>query len=89
MVTAGNPKALFFFSSLFPQFFADGQLSLGKAVAMVSSTLATTFLCMLGYAAAGWRIRRLFLRPRFRRGFQRGIGVALVAFGTGLALDRK
>lgn len=89
MVTASNPKAIFFFSSLFPQFFADGRLSLGKAVAMVASTLAMTFVCMLGYAAAGARIRELFRRPRFRKGFQRGVGAALVSFGAGLALDRR
>lgn len=89
MVTASNPKAVFFFSSLFPQFFADEQLSFGKATAMASSTLAMTFVCMLGYAAAGARARTLFLRPRFRKGFQRGLGAALVSFGAGLAFERK
>ena len=89
IVTASNPKAVFFFSSLFPQFFADGQLSLGKAAVLCGSTLVTTFGCMMLYATAGQRIQGLFRRPRFRAVFQRGVGARLVGFGAGLALERK
>jgi len=89
IVTASNPKAVFFFSSLFPQFFADGQLSLGKAAVLCGSTLVTTFSCMMLYATAGQRIQGLFRRPRFRAVFQRGVGATLVGFGAGLALERK
>jgi threonine/homoserine/homoserine lactone efflux protein len=89
VVTASNPKAVCFFSSLFPQFFADGQLSLGKATVMLVSTLLMTFVCMMLYATAGSRIQRLLRRARFRALFQRGVGFALVGFGVGLALDRK
>jgi homoserine/homoserine lactone efflux protein len=78
-----------FFSSLFPQFFADGQLSLGKAVVLCGSTLVTTFGCMMLYATAGERIQGLFRRARFRTVFQRGVGATLVGFGAGLALERK
>ncbi len=89
IVTASNPKAVFFFSSLFPQFFADGQLSLGKAAVLCGSTLATTFGCMMLYASAGERIQGLFRRARFRAVFQRGVGATLVGFGAGLALERR
>ena len=89
IVTASNPKAVFFFSSLFPQFFADGQLSLGKAAVLCGSTLVTTFGCMMLYATARQRIQGLFRRPRFRAVFQRGVGATLVGFGAGLALERK
>jgi threonine/homoserine/homoserine lactone efflux protein len=89
MVTASNPKAVCFFSSLFPQFFADGQLSLGKAAVMFWSTLTMTFTCMLLYATAGARIQGLLRSARFRAVFQRGVGTALVGFGAGLALDRR
>lgn len=88
-VTAGNPKAVFFFSSLFPQFFADGELTTGKAAVMLGSTLLTTFSCMMLYASAGQRIQGLFRRPRFRTVFQRGVGATLVGFGAGLALERE
>ncbi len=88
-VTAGNPKAVLFFSSLFPQFFADGQLTTGKAAVMLGSTLLTTFSCMMLYASAGHRIQGLFRRPRFRTVFQRGVGATLVGFGAGLAWDRR
>lgn len=89
IVTAGNPKAVFFFSSLFPQFFADGQLTVGKAAVLMGATLATTFGCMMLYATAGARIQGLFRRARFRTAFQRSVGATLVGFGAGLALEKE
>ena len=89
VVTASNPTAVFFFSALFPQFFADGQLTLARAAAMLVATLVTTFGCMMLYAAAGERVQWAFRRPRFRAVFQRGVGASLVGFGAGLALDRR
>jgi threonine/homoserine/homoserine lactone efflux protein len=89
VVTASNPKAVIFFSALFPQFFADGKLPLAKATMMLAAVLLTTFACMMLYATTGARIQGLFGRPRFRRLFQRGVGAVLAAFGLGLALERR
>ncbi len=89
VVTVSNPKAVFFFSALFPQFFANGQLTLGRAAALSVVTLLTTFACMMIYAAAGQRVQWAFRRARFRTLFQRGVGATLVGFGAGLAFDRK
>jgi threonine/homoserine/homoserine lactone efflux protein len=89
VVTASNPKAVVFFSALFPQFFSDGSLSLTKATAMLFAVLVTTFACMMLYATAGARIQGLLRRPRFRMLFQRGVGATLAFFGIGLALDRR
>ncbi len=89
VVTVSNPKAVFFFSSLFPQFFADGQLTPGKAIVMVGATLVTTFSCMMLYATAGSRIKGWFQRAWFRKVWQRGVGATLVGFGAGLALERR
>jgi homoserine/homoserine lactone efflux protein len=89
VVTASNPKAVFFFSALFPQFFADGSLSAAKAGVMLVAVLATTFGCMMLYSMAGARIQGLFRRPRFRAIFQRSVGASLVGFGAGLALERR
>lgn len=89
VVTAGNPKAVFFFSALFPQFFTDSGLSLAKAGVMLMTVLSVTFACMMLYATAGARIQGWLRWPRFRSVFQRSIGGTLVGFGAGLALDRK
>jgi threonine/homoserine/homoserine lactone efflux protein len=89
VVTASNPKAVVFFSALFPQFFSDGSLSLAKAAVMLVAVLVTTFACMMLYATAGARIQGLLRRPRFRTLFQRGVGATLAFFGIGLALDRR
>lgn len=89
VVTASNPKAVVFFSALFPQFFSDGNLSLAKATVMLVAVLVTTFACMMLYATAGARIQGLLRRPRFRMLFQRGVGATLAFFGVGLALERR
>jgi homoserine/homoserine lactone efflux protein len=89
VVTASNPKAVVFFSALFPQFFSDGSLSLAKATVMLVSVLVTTFACMMLYATAGAHIQGLLRRPRFRTLFQRSVGATLAFFGIGLALDRR
>ncbi len=89
VVTASNPKAIIFFSALFPQFFADGSLSMAKAAVMLVAVLATTFGCMMLYATAGARIQRLLRRRGFRTLFQRCVGATLATFGIGLALERR
>jgi len=89
VVTVGNPKAVVFFSALFPQFFADGNLSPAKAAVMLGSVSIITFACMMLYSSTGARIQGLLHRPRFRAVFQRGVGFSLVSFGAGLALDRR
>lgn len=89
VVTASNPKAVVFFSALFPQFFSDGSLSLAKATVMLVSVLVTTFVCMMLYATAGAHIQGLLRRPRFRTLFQRSVGATLAFFGIGLALDQR
>jgi threonine/homoserine/homoserine lactone efflux protein len=89
IVTAGNPKAVFFFSALFPHFLSRGGLSLTKASVMLGSVSGITFTCMMLYASAGANIQGLFQRPRFRGIFQRSVGGTLIGFGAGLALDRR
>lgn len=89
VVTASNPKAVVFFSALFPQFFSDGNLSVAKATVMLVVVLVTTFACMMLYATTGARIQGLLRRPRFRALFQRSVGATLAFFGLGLALERR
>ncbi len=63
LVTLGNPKAIVFFTALFPQFI-DRQLTPGRAAGMLGATLFITFVCMMTYAVAGGRIRALLARRR-------------------------
>lgn len=88
LVTLGNPKAVVFFTALFPQFI-DRSLTLGRGAFMLAAVLAITFLCMMTYSAAGGRIRALLARRRARRALNAAFGVSFVGLGAGLALERR
>jgi homoserine/homoserine lactone efflux protein len=89
VVTMGNPKAIFFFSALFPQFIEGEGLTAAKVAMMTSSILTITFACMMLYAALGDKIKNLFARAKLRTLFNRIIGGSFIGLGVGLALNRK
>jgi threonine/homoserine/homoserine lactone efflux protein len=89
LVTLGNPKAIFFFSAMFPQFIAGETLTFARASGMLATVLAVTFVCMMLYAAAGQRIRTALANRRILRRFNYAAGTIFVGLGVGLALERK
>ncbi len=88
LVTLGNPKAVLFFTALFPQFIGDG-LTAARAALMLGSVLAITFVCMMAYSTVGGRVRTLLARARARRAMNTAFGISFVGLGAGLALDRR
>jgi threonine/homoserine/homoserine lactone efflux protein len=79
-----NPKMAVFFTSLLPQFGTGfGEL---LALGLVFSTLTLTWLS--AYALAIARTQRLLVRGRVRRALDAITGLALVAFGARLAVER-
>ena len=79
-----NPKMAVFFTSLLPQFGTGfGEL---LALGLVFSTLTLTWLS--AYALAVARTQRLLVRGRVRRALDAITGLALVAFGARLAVER-
>ncbi len=89
LVTLGNPKAIFFFSALFPQFIDERSLTVGRAMGMLAAVLAITFACMMTYAILGGRVRALRARRRARRAMHGAFGLSFVGLGAGIALDRR
>ncbi|MFA5264961.1 MAG: LysE family translocator [Opitutaceae bacterium] len=89
VVTLGNPKAIFFFSALFPQFITDGSLTFAKAAWMLLFIVFVTFVSMMLYASLGQRIQGLLAQVHLRRIFDRVIGASFVGLGLGLVWDRK
>lgn len=88
-VTLGNPKAIFFFSSLYPQFIDGAHMTVPHGCIMISITLVITFSCMMLYASTGDRIKALFARKRLGRALSAAIGGSLVAIGAKIAFDRR
>ena len=79
-----NPKMAVFFTSLLPQFgHGFGEL---LALGLLFATM--TLVWLSGYALAVARTRRLLVRGRVRRALDAVTGVALVAFGARLAVER-
>jgi threonine/homoserine/homoserine lactone efflux protein len=88
LVTLGNPKAVVFFTALYPQFIG-ATLTPGRAAFMLGATLIITFLCMMTYAAAGDRLRALLARRRARRAMNAAFGLSFIGLGVGLALEDR
>ena len=79
-----NPKMAVFFTSLLPQFGTGfGEL---LALGLLFSTMTLAWLT--GYAAAVAQARRTLVRGRVRRALDAVAGLALVAFGARLAVER-
>ena len=87
-VAAGNPKAIVFFTALFPQFLAPGD-TLARSALLVADLAVIAFLGMMLYAVAGARIAALLATTRASRWYNRTVGVAFIGSGAGLALSER
>jgi homoserine/homoserine lactone efflux protein len=85
VVTMANPKAILFFTALFPQFISRRQESAWEFFTIVSVLLATTFGCMMIYSLLGLKISGLLKYLKWRKAFNRVVGTTFVAMGIGLA----
>jgi threonine/homoserine/homoserine lactone efflux protein len=85
VVTIANPKAILFFTALFPQFISHKQESLWEFFTIVSVLLVTTFGCMMIYSFFGLKISGLLKHLRWRKAFNRLVGATFVTMGIALA----
>jgi threonine/homoserine/homoserine lactone efflux protein len=81
----GNPKMAVFFTSLLPQFAADGSFAALFALGMLFCALTFGWLTL--YALAVARARQL-IGARARRVLDAVTGFVLMAFGVRLATER-
>ncbi len=88
-VTAGNPKAILFFTALFPQFIGHRGQTPTEIFAALSILAAIAFLCFMLYAAFGERLVRLFQGSPVKNLFNRLVGITLVGMGITLAAGRR
>ena len=89
MVTAGNPKAIVFFTAVFPQFIHPGKGYGLQCACLLSLLCAIAFVCFMLYALGGQRIVGLFSGAGIGRLARRIIGISFIGAGIGLAAARR
>ncbi len=84
-----NPKAIFFFMSIFPQFINNSVGYIGEFSILVSTYSILVILIHIGYASIAASTQKWFSSPTRRRIMNRASGVIFVGFGIGLAASNR
>ncbi len=88
-VTAGNPKAIVFFSAVFPQFIDPNAAYLSQSCILVSICAFIAFNCFMIYAIGGQKVVSLFSKATTGIYIKRVIGSTFIGAGIGLAASNK
>jgi len=89
LVTAGNPKAIIFFTAIFPQFVDPNATYLIQFFILLSICAFIAFICFMTYAIAGSRIVSLFSSSSVGKYIKRIISGTFIGVGVGLAVSNK
>ncbi len=84
-VAAGNPKAIVFFSALFPQFISTGQATVQHFALMLGLLTLIAFTCMMIYACGGEKIKEFLRGTAVSRHVNKFLGTAFISLGLSLA----
>lgn len=88
-VAIGNPKAIVFFTALFPQFINTGDREVYQYIILVATLSVIAFTSFMIYALGGKQIGWLLRRPKAKKCFDRLIGGAFIGIGVNLALSES
>lgn len=84
LVALSNPKAIAFFTALFPLFIAPDRPVIPQFALLALTFACFSFLILMGYAVLSSQARRWHSRPRNGKLFQRLSGGIFIGFGLGL-----
>lgn len=88
-VTAGNPKAIVFFTAVFPQFIDPNAAYLSQFCILISICAFIAFNCYMIYAIGGQKIVSLFSKETTGKYIKRVIGSTFIGAGIGLAVSNE
>ena len=88
-VTAGNPKAIVFFTAVFPQFIDTNGAYLIQFCVLMSICAFIAFSCFMIYAFGGQKIVSLFSKAKVGKYVKRVIGGTFIGAGIGLAASNN
>jgi len=86
LIASGNPKAIIFFTALFPQFLSKGSGELMEYVFMILSLALIAFLCMMIYSIAGHKANGFFQSSRIGKYLNQITGGIFIVIGSAVAL---
>lgn len=84
LVGISNPKAIAFYTALFPQFIQLEKPILPQFFLLAFTFAIISFTCLSLYAATAVRIRAQLKKERIARWFHRITGGIFIGFGAGL-----
>lgn len=88
-VTAGNPKAIVFFTAVFPQFIDPNAAYLPQFSLLMGAGGVIAFGCFMLYAAGGEQIVALFSKATVVKYVNKMIGGTFIGAGIGLAASHR
>ncbi len=89
IVAAANPKALLFFTALFPQFIQANRTGIVHYFLLVLVLGIIAFICMMIYSFSGYKIKDFFNSTKISKYIGKVIGTTFVGLGVGLATASK
>ncbi len=88
-VTAGNPKAIVFFTAIFPQFIDPNAAYIPQFGMLMGTGVFIAFGCFMIYAISGQKIVALFTKATIGKYINKVVGGTFVGAGIGLALSNR
>ncbi|WP_022663998.1 LysE family translocator [Desulfospira joergensenii] len=88
-VTAGNPKAILFFTAVYPQFIQPELAFVSQSCILLGITALIAFSCFMLYAAGGQKIVSIFSTAATGKIIKNIIGTSFIGAGIGLAASQK
>lgn len=89
LITAGNPKAIVFFTAVFPQFIDTTQNMVLQTVVLSLMSCLSSFLCFMAYAVFGHQLVGWFQKASFVKIFNRLVGGTFIGSGIAIAMSSR
>lgn len=89
LVTAGNPKAIVFFTAIFPQFINPDSAYMFQSCILIGLCAIIAFGCFMVYAICGQKVVSFFSKGIIGKYVPKIVGSTFIGAGIGLATGNK
>ncbi|MEZ8718917.1 LysE family translocator [Vibrio splendidus] len=89
LVGVTNPKAIVFYSALFPQFIEVEHSTIPQFILLTLTFTSSSFLALLTYALVTKKLKFWLIKEKVRATFNKVTGGIFIGFGLSLILSNK